>query len=105
MGKYMWSLIATVFQKYFSRSGVLWAVTYIIKVVVSKKWHKIDRLLLHTTNRKYHTAYLFVSFPMTSDDLEGHLCNAGLIKCNSTNICAIFRMVSTDTGRCAVPQR
>ena len=33
-------------------------------------------------------AYLFVPFPMTVDDLEGHLPNAGFIKCNSTNICA-----------------
>jgi len=33
-------------------------------------------------------AYLFVPFPVTLDDLEGHSRNAGLIKCNSTNICA-----------------
>ena len=33
-------------------------------------------------------AYLFVPFPVTSDDLKGHSPNAGLIKCNSTNICA-----------------
>jgi len=25
--------------------------------VVSKKWHEIDTLLLHTTNRKYYMAY------------------------------------------------
>ena len=61
---------------------------YILKVVVSKKWREIDTLLLHTTNRKYHMAYLFVPFPVTLDDLEGYSPNAGLIKCNSTNICA-----------------
>ena len=33
-------------------------------------------------------AYLFVPFPVTLDDFEGHSPNAGLIKCNSTNICA-----------------
>ena len=33
-------------------------------------------------------AYLFVPFPVTLDDLEGHSHNAGLIKCNSTNIFA-----------------
>jgi len=35
-------------------------------------------------------AYLFVPFPMTLDDPEGHSLNAELIKCNSTNICATF---------------
>ena len=43
-------------------------------------------------------AYLFVPFPMTLDDLEGHSPVAGLIKYNSTNVCATFRTVSTDTA-------
>ena len=63
------------------------AVAYIVKVLESKKWCKIDTLILHTTNRKYHMAYRFLPFPMTLDDLEGHFPVAGLIKCNSTNIC------------------
>ena len=71
-----------------SRLGALHAVTYILKVVVSKKWRELDTLLLHTTNRKYHMAHLFVQFPVTLDDLEGHSPNTGLIKCNLTNICA-----------------
>jgi len=50
-------------------------------------------------------AYLFVPFPMTLDDLEGHSPNAGLIKCNSTNICATFSTVLTVTARRAVPWR
>ena len=91
--------------KYFSRLGALQAVTYTVKVVVSKKWREIDTLLLHTTNRKYHIAYLFVPFPMTLENLEGHSPNAGLIKCNSTNICATFSTVLTDTARRAVPRR
>jgi len=57
-------------MKDFSRLGTLQAVTYAVKVVVSKKWHEIDTLLLHTTNRKYHMAYL--PFPLTLEDLEGH---------------------------------
>ena len=90
MGKYLWSFDRNCLPKMidFSRSGALLAVAYIIKVVVSKKWREIDTLLLHTTNRKYHMAYVLVPFPVTLDDLEGHLPNAGLIKCNSTNICA-----------------
>jgi len=56
----------------FSRFGPLQAVMYIVKVVVSKKWCKIDTMLLHTTNRKYRIASGFVPFPMTLDDLEGH---------------------------------
>ena len=79
----------------------LQAVTYTVKVVVSKKWRETDTLLLHTTNRKYHMAYLFVPFPMTLelDDFEGHSTIAGLIKCNSTNICATFSTVLTDMAR------
>ena len=44
-------------------------------------------------------AYLFVPFPMTLDDLEGHSPNAGLIKCNSTIICVTFSTVLTVTAR------
>jgi len=49
--------------------------------------------------------YQFVPFPMTLDDLEGHSPNAGLIKFNSTNICATFSTVLTVTARRAVPRR
>jgi len=71
MGKYLWSLIATVLQKRdFSRLGAIQAVTYNAKVVVSKKWRETDTLLPHITNRKYHMSYLFVPFPMNLDDPE-----------------------------------
>jgi len=89
----------------FSRLGPLQAGTYTVQVIVSKKWREIDTLLLYTTNRKYHMAYLLIPFPMTLDDLAGHLPNAGLIKCNSTNICATFSTILTDTARRAVPRR
>jgi len=49
--------------------------------------------------------YLFVPFPMTLDNLEGHSPNAGLIKCNSVNIYATFSTVLTVTVRRAVPRR
>jgi len=42
---------------------------------------------------------------MTSDDLEGHSPNAGLITCKSTNIFATFSMALTDTARRGVPRR
>jgi len=57
----------------------------------------------HTTNRKYHIAYLFVPFPMTSKNAEGHLPNAGLIESNLKNICATFSTVLTDPVRHVVP--
>ena len=98
-------LLATVFRKYCSRSGAPQAVTYIVKTVVSRKSCKIDTLLLYATNRNYCMPYQFVLFPMTLDDLGGHSRNAGLIKCNSTNICATFSTVLTDTARRAVPRR
>jgi len=50
-------------------------------------------------------AYQFVLFPITLDDPEGHSPNAGLIKCNSTNISATFSTVLTDTACRAVPRR
>ena len=74
-------------MKDFSRLDALQEVTY--------------TLLLHITNM----AYLFVPFPMTLDDLEGHSPNAGLIKCNSTNICATCSTVLSDTARRVVPRR
>ena len=43
-----------------------------------------------------------VPSPVTLDDLEGHSPVAGLIKFNSTTICATFRMVSADMARCVV---
>jgi len=89
-----WSLISQLFANItaFSRLGILQAVTYTVKVVVQNKWREIDTLLLHSTNRKYHIAYLFVPVPMNLDDLEGHSPNA-----RATNICATFSTVLTDT--------
>ena len=49
-------------------------------------------------------AYLFMPFPMTLDDLEGHVPNSGLIKCNSTNIYATFSTGLTDMACRAVPR-
>jgi len=94
----------------FRRQGSPWNSTgnrgkpLAVKLVVSKKWCDIDILLLHTTNI-LHISYLFIPFPMTLDDLEGHLPNAGLIKFNSTNICATFSRFLTDTARRMVPRR
>ena len=64
MRKYLWSLIATVFQndRLFKVIGPLQAVTYTLKVVVSKKWHDIDTLLIHTTNRKFIWPVYFCHF-------------------------------------------
>jgi len=77
------------------------AARFTVKVVVSQKWCKTDTLLLHTTNRKYHG----LSIRVISHDLECHSPVAGLVKRNSTNICATFRTVSTDTARRADPRR
>jgi len=50
-------------------------------------------------------AYLFVPFPVTLDDLEGHSPDAGLVKCNLMNICVTFSTVLTDTAHRAVPRQ
>jgi len=67
-------------------------------VVASKKWCKINTLLLHTTNGKYFVAYRFVPFPVTLNDLVGYSPVAGLIKCDATNSYAIVHTISTDTA-------
>jgi len=57
------------------------------------------------TTHQCHMAYLFVPFPMTLNDHEGHSRNAGFIKYNSTNFCATFSTVLTDTAPRAVSRR
>ena len=52
-------------MKYFSRLGDLQACSH-----VHRKSGSIKEM--SQTNMKYHMTYLFVSFPMTLDDLEGH---------------------------------
>jgi len=68
----------------FSRLGALQAVTYTLKVVVSKKWHEIDTLLLYTP-----LIGTIIMLIYLCHFLEGHSLNARLIKCNLTNICDI----------------
>jgi len=50
-------------------------------------------------------AYLFMPYPETLDDLEGHSPNVGLTKCNLTHICATFSTVLTVTAHRVVPRR
>ena len=88
----------------------LQAVTYTLKVVVSKKWCKIDTLLLHTTNRKYHMAYRFVPVSMTLVNLERHLPVAGLINSMQFNerLCDFlhgFNWDGTSRGPSAIVER
>ena len=81
MEKYLWSLIALFSEnERFRKIRPPQAVAYTVKVLVSKKWHEMDTLLLHTTNRKYHMAYRLVPLPMTLDDHEGHSRVAGLMQ-------------------------
>ena len=35
--------------------------------------------------------------PVTLNDLDGHSPVAGLFKCNPSNICAVFYLISTDS--------
>jgi len=42
-------------------------------------------------------AYQMTATAVTLNDLEGHSPVAGLFKCNSSNICAAFYTISTDS--------
>ena len=89
-------------SKDFSR---LQAVTYTVKVVVAQNWCKIYTSLLDTINRKCRMAYRFLTFPTTLKFwmiLKLIRLLQGLKKCNSTNIYAALRTVSTDAARRAV---
>jgi len=89
-------------MKDFSRLGLSRAVTYTVKVAVSKKRCNTDTLLLHTT-RQYHVAYRFVPFPVTLKVIRMLLDLS--YRCNSTSMCAKFRTVSADRARRAVSRR
>jgi len=41
---------------------------------------------------------------MTLEDIEGHSLNAGLIECNSTNICAEFSTHGASRGPSAIAE-
>ena len=42
-------------------------------------------------------AYEMAATAVTLNDLEGHVPVAGLFKCNPSNICTAFYMISTDS--------
>ena len=42
-------------------------------------------------------AYRMAATVVTLNDLESHLPVAGLLKCNPSNICAVFYTISTDS--------
>jgi len=78
-----WPVILTVLVKLkdFSRSH---AVTYMVKVVISRKRCKLQTLLLQITNRKWHMTCRIAAILMTLSDLQGHAPNASLLKCESS---------------------
>ena len=89
-------------MKDFSRLGHL-AGSHVHRKDIVQDRHVVTTR--DVSNWKYHMVYRFVPFLVTLNDLKGHSSVAGLIKCNSTNICATFRTVSTGTARRAVPRR
>jgi len=69
-----------------------------------KEMARDRHIVIHTTNRKYHIAYLFLLFSMTLDDLEGHSPNWEVITCNSTNIYHGFNWHGASHGPSAVAE-
>jgi len=64
-------------------------ITYTAPVVISRKWCKIETLLLQITNRKQCMSCRIAPFPMTLSDLRGHLCIASYFKCDFLCSCAV----------------
>ena len=60
----------------------------ILKTVQDEQWK---------TNRESYMAYQMAAMAVTLNDLEGHSQVAGLFRCNPSNICAAFYMISTDS--------
>ena len=81
MGKYVvFNRNCFLKMKDFSRlaSLTLQAVTYIVKVVVSKNGARQTRFYYTPLTGSIIMAYRFVPFPMTLDDIKGHSPVAGL---------------------------
>jgi len=76
---------------FFSKTERLLTVTGSHIRCESEKWCKIDKLLIHTTNRKCHMAYQFVPFSMTLDDHEDCMYVGVNLQC--------FDTVGWTTGR------
>ena len=66
-------------------------------MLISRKRHKIATYFQWKSNRKSYVVYRMASVLVTLNDLEGHSPVAGLFKCNSSNICAVFYQISTDS--------
>jgi len=60
--------------------------------------------LQRKTNTKLYMAYQMAATAVTLNDLEGHSQVADLLKCNPSNICAVFYTISTDSVL-AIPLR
>ena len=60
-------------------------------------WCKTEIYLQWKTSRKSYMAYQMAAMAVTLNDLEGNSLVAGLFKCNPSNICAAFYMISSDT--------
>jgi len=110
---YMDGKVSTVFNRdcFFFKNERLFKVRRPRQAVMHRITGRIKEMA-HSQKFCYYIpligsiiAYLFVPFPMTFENLEGHSPNAWLTKCNSTNVCATFSTVLTDTARRAVPRR
>ena len=78
-------------------------VTYIVRVMISRKRCNIDTLLLQTTGK--YMAYRIVVILMTLSDLQGNSLIVSLFRWDFSWSCAAVDKISSDIARRAVPLR
>ena len=78
---------------------VTWRLNFLANkcFLICRKRCKTEIYLQWKTNRESYMAYQMAATAVTLNDLEGHSPVAGLFKCNTSNICAVFYMISIDS--------
>ena len=76
---------------------VKWRLKFLANKCKYLENYKIEAYFQWKTNKKSYVTYRLIPLLVTLNDSEGHSPVAGLFKCNSSNFCAAFYQISTDS--------